>query len=123
MSCPSFEILSADADGALSAAEVKQLRPHIDGCQYCQTTLSELQLLKSEVRKVSLPAEAGRFDSGRLAAAVRQRARWRRRRWVGLAAGRAAGALLAGIGGPTVPPGQGRGQVRGGQVAITVKRH
>src|SRR5262249_38975328 len=76
----------------------------------------------SEVRKVSLPPEAGRFDSGRLAAAVRQRARWRRRRWVGLAAASAAALIVAAIGVPMFRQRQALAEMIGGHVDITVKR-
>src|SRR5262249_39093386 len=98
------------------------LRPHVDDCQRCQTTLSELRLLKSEIRKVSLGPEAGRFDAGRLAEVVRRRARWRRRRWVGLAAASAAAPIIPGIAVTIFRQRQALAEMIGDHVDITVKR-
>ncbi len=122
MSCPSFETLSAEADGALSDVEATDLRPHLDGCGHCQTVLAEIRLLKNEVRKVSLGSEPGRVDRGRFVEAVRQRRRWKRRRWVGVSAASAVALVVAAVAFPLVRQRQALAEMIGDHVDITVKR-
>lgn len=123
MSCPSFELLSAEADGALSDSETIGLRSHVSGCEHCQALLSDIHLLKNEVRRVASTSQGGRADRDGLAEAVRRRrSSTTRRRWLGLAGASAAALVALAVGVSLVRQRQALAEMIGDHVDITVKR-
>jgi Predicted transmembrane transcriptional regulator (anti-sigma factor) len=124
MSCPSFELLSAEADGALSDSETRGLRSHVSDCEHCQALLSEIHLLKNEVRRVASTNQGDRADRDGLAEAVRRRRSRRsaRRRWLGLAGASAAALIAVAVGFPVIRQRQALAEMIGDHVDITVRR-
>jgi anti-sigma factor RsiW len=122
MSCPSFESLSAEVDGALSGLEEEATRSHIDGCSKCRARRTELLLLKSVVREATASASASDALRARLAATVRDRRRWRTRRLAAFAGALTAAAVAVGILVPVVRSRAALAELIGDHVDITVKR-
>lgn len=60
MSCPSFDELSAYADGEIDAGECARFRRHIGACPLCQAELGSLRAMGRELR--ALPAPTLGFD-------------------------------------------------------------
>jgi len=96
MSCPTFESLSAEVDGALAELEAAAVRSHLDGCDKCRTRRIQLVLLQGAVRDASVVPPASDGLKTRLWATVRKRRRaFALRFGLGLAAAAAVVALLS----------------------------
>ena len=92
MTCPSFETLGAELDGALSAPEAADVRSHTATCERCRSQRARILFLKAELRAGGAASPASDALRARLAATVRDRHR-RRVRWAGLAVAVAAAVV------------------------------
>ncbi len=87
MTCPTYDLLSAEVDGALAATDAEQVRSHLAACEDCRRRHAELVVLKSLVRASAPPRQASDRLAKRLSAAVAARpVRRRRMRWLAAAA-------------------------------------
>jgi Putative zinc-finger len=58
---PSFETLSAYADGELHASEQGTVASHLDTCPFCRSIVADIELLSLAVRSVQAPAPSRSF--------------------------------------------------------------
>lgn len=96
MTCPSFETLGAEIDGALPDAEAVAVRSHTATCDRCRANRARILLLKAEVRAGTAVSPASNALKARLTA-VLHRQRRRRVRWATLGAAVAVAATLIGL--------------------------
>jgi anti-sigma factor RsiW len=122
VTCPTFELLSAEADGALNNLEAEALKAHLDGCPQCHTRRAELLLLKRAVRNAAAPAEASDALKQRLAAAARSRPRSGQQFRSAIVLGFASAAMALGFLVPVLRDRAALAETIGDHVDITVKR-
>ena len=115
MSCPAFELLSAEVDGQ-AGADVKQ---HLLACGGCRARNAELLLLKAAIRGAAVRSLASDALKARMKAAATRSRSMRAARWA-LGAAAVIAVVVALLARSSAPDSQLAVQLVGDHVLITL---